>query len=142
MYQKQGRRSGCRRRALYASVLLVSAVLLAGDVCAFISNSRLSQAVSGTFPNVNATAGDLRAYLASIPEQINFIAASSDVPLGIGPTLGGVIISGIRRSVNEAVGSLQSLLGGSGPVPAGAAGPLPGHPGGFMGGDVGGRELG
>ncbi|XP_067156241.1 prominin-1-A-like isoform X1 [Apteryx mantelli] len=126
MYQKQGRRSGCRRRALYASVLLVSAVLLAGDVCAFISNSRLSQAVSGTFPNVNATAGDLRAYLASIPEQINFIAASSDVPLGranaslqsIGPTLGGVIISGIRRSVNEAVGSLQSLLGVMGTLAA------------------------
>lgn len=28
MYQKQGRRTGCRRRALYGSVLLVSALLL------------------------------------------------------------------------------------------------------------------
>lgn len=28
MYQKQGRRTGCRRRALWASVLLVSALLL------------------------------------------------------------------------------------------------------------------
>ncbi|XP_062436387.1 prominin-1-A-like [Rhea pennata] len=118
MYQKQSRRSGCRRRALYASVLLVSTLLLAGNICTFLSNTRLSQAVSDAFPNANATAGDLRTYLASIPEQISFIAARSEVPLGyanaslqrIGPTLGGMIVSGIRRSVNEAVGALRSLL--------------------------------
>ncbi|XP_068805952.1 prominin-1-A isoform X2 [Struthio camelus] len=118
MYQKQGRRTGCRRRALYASVLLLSGLLLAGNIYAFISNTRLSRAVSGTFPNVNSTVGDLRTYLASIPEQVNFIVVSSEVPLGhanaslqsIGPTLGGEIVSSIRRSVNKAVGSLQSLL--------------------------------
>ncbi|XP_035167812.1 prominin-1-A-like [Oxyura jamaicensis] len=119
MYQKQGRRMGCRRRALYGSVLLVSALLLAGDVCAFISNTRLSQAVSGTFPNFNATVDNLSTYLASIPQQVNFVIDRSDVPLGrtntslqnIGPILGGMIVSGIRSSVDGALGSLQSLLG-------------------------------
>ncbi|KAM8806121.1 prominin-1-A-like [Eudromia elegans] len=118
MYQKQDRRSGCRRRALYTAVLLLSALLLAGDACAFVSNTRLSQAVSGAFPNANGTAGDLRTYLASIPQQIGFIAARSEVPLArandslqsIGTTLGNVIVSSIRRSMNEAVGSLQGLL--------------------------------
>ncbi|KAM6130277.1 prominin-1-A-like [Phoenicopterus ruber ruber] len=120
MYQKQGRRMGCRRRALWASVLLVSALLLAGDVCAFVSNTRFSQAVCGTFPNVNNTVDNVRTYVASIPQQINFIINSSDVPLGhanqslqdIGPNLGGMIISGIRSSTDGALGSLQSLLEG------------------------------
>uniref|UniRef100_A0A8B9DIF0 Uncharacterized protein n=1 Tax=Anser cygnoides TaxID=8845 RepID=A0A8B9DIF0_ANSCY len=119
MYQKQGRRTGCRRRALYGSVLLVSALLLAGDVCAFISNTRLSQAVSGTFPNFNATVDNLGTYLTSIPQQVNFVIDRSDVPLGrtntslqnIGPILGGRIVSGIRSGVDGALGSLQSLLG-------------------------------
>ncbi|KAK2530562.1 prominin-1-a [Columba guinea] len=123
MYQKQDRRTGCRRQALWVSVLLVSALLLAGDVCAFISNTRFSQAVHGTFPNVNNTVDNAHTYLASIPQaclQVNFIIDSSGIPLGhanhslqdIGPNLGGMIISGIRSSMDEALGSLQGLLQG------------------------------
>lgn len=40
----------------------------AGDVCAFISNTRFSQAVHGTFPNVNNTVDNAHTYLASIPQ--------------------------------------------------------------------------
>uniref|UniRef100_A0A8C4TVT7 Prominin-1-A-like n=1 Tax=Falco tinnunculus TaxID=100819 RepID=A0A8C4TVT7_FALTI len=120
MYQKQGQRMSWRRRVLWASLLLVSALLLAGDVCSFISNSRFSQAVRDTFPNVNNTLDNVHTYLASIPQQINFIIDSSDVPLGhanrslqdIGPKLGGMITSGIRSSTDRALGSLQSLLQG------------------------------
>ncbi|XP_075279694.1 prominin-1-A [Opisthocomus hoazin] len=120
MYQKQGRQMGCRRRALWVSVLLVSVLLLAGDVCAFVSNTRFSQAVAGTFPNVNNTLDNVHTYVASIPQQIKFIIDSSDVPLGhanrslqdIGPRLGGMIISSIRSSTDRALGSLQSLLQG------------------------------
>ncbi|XP_063194604.1 prominin-1-A-like isoform X2 [Chroicocephalus ridibundus] len=120
MYQKQGQHTGCRRRALWVSVLLVSALLLAGGICALVSNTRFSQAVHGTFPNVNNTLDDVRAYLASIPKQINFIIDSSDVPLShansslqeIGPNLGGMIVLGIRSGTDEALGSLQDLLQG------------------------------
>ncbi|XP_041902089.1 prominin-1-A-like [Corvus kubaryi] len=120
MYQKQGRRMGCRRRALWASVLLVSAFLLAGGVCAFISNARLSQAVKSTFPNVNNTLDNVHIYLASIPQQVNFIINRSDIPLDyanrslhdIGPNLGSMITSRIRSSTDGVLGSLQSLLQG------------------------------
>ncbi|XP_067995620.1 prominin-1-A-like isoform X2 [Melanerpes formicivorus] len=120
MYQKQGRQMRCRRRALWASALLVSALLLAGDICAFISNTRFSQAVHGTFPNVNNTLDNVHTYVGSIPEQINFIIGSSDVPLGhanrslqeIGPNLGGMIISDIRSSTDGALRSLQNVLHG------------------------------
>ncbi|XP_051475752.1 prominin-1-A-like [Apus apus] len=120
MYQKQSRRMSCRRRTLWASVLLVSALLLAGDVCAFISNTRFSQAVHGTFPNINNTLNNAQTYVTSIPQQINFIIDSSNVPLGhansslqdIGSILGGMIILGIRSSTDGTLGSLQSLLQG------------------------------
>ncbi|XP_004942263.2 prominin-1-A [Gallus gallus] len=116
--QKQGRRTRSRRRVLYGAVLLLSALLLAGDACAFVSNSRFSQSVSSTFPNVNSTVRDLRSYLLSIPQQVGFVIDSSNVPLGntndslqnIGTLLGGRIASSIRNSTDEALGSLQSLL--------------------------------
>ncbi|XP_021256225.1 prominin-1-A-like isoform X3 [Numida meleagris] len=90
----------------------------AGDVCAFISNTRFSQSVSGAFPNINSTVHDLRSYLLSIPQQVSFVINSSNVPLGntndslqnIGSLLGGRIVSSIRSSTDEALGSLQSLL--------------------------------
>lgn len=40
----------------------------AGDVCAFISNTRFSQAMRGTFPNVNHTLDNVHTYVASIPQ--------------------------------------------------------------------------
>lgn len=40
----------------------------AGGVCALISNTRFSQAVKTTFPNVNNTLEDVHTYLASIPQ--------------------------------------------------------------------------
>ncbi|XP_029814442.1 prominin-1-A [Manacus vitellinus] len=120
MYQKQEPGMGCRRWALWVSVLLVTALLLAGGVCAFISNARFSQAVNSTFPNVNNTLDNIRTYVASIPQQVDFIIDSSDVPLGhvnsslqdIGPNLGSMITSRIRNSTDGALGSLQSLLQG------------------------------
>ncbi|XP_039926607.1 prominin-1-A-like isoform X2 [Hirundo rustica] len=120
MYQKQGRRMGCRRRALWTSVLLLSAFLLAGGVCALISNTRFSQAVKSTFPNVKNTLEDVHTYVASVPQQVDFIINRSDVPLDyanrslqdIGPILGGRIISRVRSSTDGALGSLQSLLQG------------------------------
>ncbi|XP_010712921.1 prominin-1-A-like isoform X2 [Meleagris gallopavo] len=119
MSQKRSGRMRSRRRVLYGAVLLVSALLLAGDVCAFISNIRFSQSVSSTFPNINSTVHDLRSYLLSIPQQVSFVIDSSNVPLGntndsllnIGPLLGGRIASSIRNNTDEALGSLQSLLG-------------------------------
>ena len=47
----------------------------------------------------------------------------SPISADIGPRLGGMIISSIRSSTDRALGSLQSLLQGSGPIPGGLAGP-------------------
>ncbi|TFK07015.1 fibroblast growth factor-binding protein 3 [Platysternon megacephalum] len=81
MYQKQSKRTGCRRRALFASVLLVTTLILAGNVCAFISNNRVSRAVNGSFGALNTTLDNLGTFVRSIPQQVDFIIASSDVPV-------------------------------------------------------------
>lgn len=47
----------------------------------------------------------------------------SPISADTGPNLGGMIILGIRRSMDGALGSLQSLLQGSGPIAGGLAGP-------------------
>lgn len=65
----------------------------AGGVCALISNTRFSQAVKSTFPNVNNTLDNIHTYLASIPQ-------ARTVPL---PRLGGKGPGG-RSSPNSPLG--------------------------------------
>ncbi|XP_065264811.1 prominin-1-A-like [Emys orbicularis] len=118
MYQKQSKRTGCRRRALFASVLLVTTLILAGNVCAFISNNRVSRAVNGSFGALNTTLDNLGIFVRSIPQQVDFIIASSDVPVSrangslqnIGPILGGRIISEVGEEAYGALASATLLL--------------------------------
>lgn len=42
---------------------------------------------------------------------------ASPISADIGPNLGGMITSRIRSSMDEALGSLQNVLQGSGPIP-------------------------
>ncbi|XP_009078417.1 PREDICTED: prominin-1-A-like, partial [Acanthisitta chloris] len=92
----------------------------AGDVCAFTSNTRFSQAVKSTFPNMNNTLNNVQIYLASIPQQVDVITERSDIPLDhvnrslrdIGHNLGGMITLSIRKSMDGALESLRSLLQG------------------------------
>lgn len=55
----------------------------AGDVCAFISNTRLSQAVNGTFPNANTTLDNVHTYVDSIPKVHWSLGSLSGVPDGL-----------------------------------------------------------
>ncbi|XP_034633227.1 prominin-1-A-like [Trachemys scripta elegans] len=118
MYQKQSKRTGCRRRALFASVLLVTTLILAGNICAFISNNRVSRAVNGSFGALNTTLDNLGTFVRSIPQQVDFIITSSDVPVSrangslqnIGPILGGRIISEVGEEAYGALASATRLL--------------------------------
>ncbi|XP_074855415.1 prominin-1-A-like [Carettochelys insculpta] len=118
MFQKPSRRAGCRRRALFASTLLVTTFILAGDICAFISNSRVSNAVSSSFATFNSTLENLNTFLRSVPQQVDFITNSSDLPVSwanrslqdIGPILGGRIVSQLGKEVHGVLGSATHLL--------------------------------
>ncbi|KYO40670.1 prominin-1-A-like [Alligator mississippiensis] len=72
-YQKQDQRMGCRRRALWTTLLLLSGLLLAWNVCAFVTNARISRAVGSSFSTFNSSMGNLSTYLDDIPQQVDFV---------------------------------------------------------------------
>ncbi|XP_019357685.1 PREDICTED: prominin-1-A-like [Gavialis gangeticus] len=117
-YQKQDERTGCRRRTLCTALLLLSGLLLGWNVCAFVANTRISQAVDSSFGTFNSSVGNLRTYLDNIPQQVDFVVNSSHVPLDqanaslrdISSVLGGRIVSSVGRELQAALDSAARLL--------------------------------
>ncbi|KAL8187470.1 UNVERIFIED_CONTAM: hypothetical protein K2H54_049267 [Gekko kuhli] len=118
MYQKQKKNTSCQRRAFFASVLVVTIILLAGDICAYVSNNRLSQNVDKSFSTFNNTMDNLYIFLHSIPQEIDSIINSSSVPiqqtnvslLGIGKGLGGKIVNQLRGQADSLLNTADQLL--------------------------------
>ncbi|XP_077205586.1 prominin-1-A-like isoform X2 [Paroedura picta] len=118
MYQKQKQHTGCRRRTFFASVLVVTIILLAGDICAYVSNNRLSQNVDKSFRAFNSTMDNLHIFLHSIPQEVDFIIDSSSVPiqqtnaslLDIGKGLGGKIMSQLSGQTDSVLDTAEQLL--------------------------------
>ncbi|XP_025071422.1 prominin-1-A-like [Alligator sinensis] len=117
-YQKQDELTGCRRRALCTTLLLLSGLLLAWNVCAFVTNTRISRAVGSSFGTFNSSVGNLSTYLDDIPQQVDFVVNSSHVPLGqandslrdISSVLGSAIVSSVGRELQGALDGAARLL--------------------------------
>uniref|UniRef100_A0A2D4FKB0 Prominin-1-A n=1 Tax=Micrurus corallinus TaxID=54390 RepID=A0A2D4FKB0_MICCO len=118
MYQKQNKHTACKRRTLFCFLLGVTAVLLAGDICAYVSNQRISQGLGRGFVIFNNTVSNLNVYLNSIPQEINKIVNSSNVPLkevndsllNIGNTLGSKIKDELGGRANKVLDTTEQLL--------------------------------
>ncbi|XP_015271415.1 PREDICTED: prominin-1-A-like [Gekko japonicus] len=118
MYQKQKKHTGCQRRAFFASVLVITIILLAGDICAYVSNNRLSQNVDKSFSTFNNTMDNLHIFLHSIPQEVDFIIDSSSVPiqqtnaslLDIGNGLGGKIVNQLSGRAAPLLNTAEQLL--------------------------------
>ncbi|XP_069610159.1 prominin-1-A-like [Ranitomeya imitator] len=118
MYQKQTKNINCTRRFQYIFLFCVTLVILAGDICAFYSNSKINQAVSNGFKSVNDTVDNLKTYVNSVPQDVDLIINSSKIPIskanssatGIGAILGGAIKSGIEIQANDTLYTIQSTV--------------------------------
>nr|XP_008114271.1 PREDICTED: prominin-1-A [Anolis carolinensis]XP_008114272.1 PREDICTED: prominin-1-A [Anolis carolinensis] len=118
MYQKQTKHIDCKRRSLFVSVLAVTIIILAGDICAYISNQRMSQTVGKGVGNLNSTVDNLHRYLNSIPQEVDEIIDVSSVPLNqtnasllnIGITLGKKIQTQLGGKANKALDTADNLL--------------------------------
>uniref|UniRef100_J3SF22 Prominin-3 n=1 Tax=Crotalus adamanteus TaxID=8729 RepID=J3SF22_CROAD len=118
MYQKQNKHTVCKRQTLFCFLLGITAVLLAGDICAYVSNQRLSQGLGSGFDIFNKTVSNLNVYLNSIPQEINDIIRSSNVPLdqvnvslwNIGDTLGSKIKDKLGGRTNKVLDTAEQLL--------------------------------
>ncbi|XP_061492228.1 prominin-1-A-like isoform X2 [Rhineura floridana] len=118
MYQKQGKNTDCKRRTFFVTLLAVTTILLAGNICAYISNHHISQSVSGSFSTLNNTMDNLHLFLHSIPQEIDVIIDSSSMPLNqanqslqdIGQTLGNKIKNQLGGRINAALDRAEHLF--------------------------------
>ncbi|XP_056385786.1 prominin-1-A-like isoform X2 [Hyla sarda] len=118
MYQKQTKNMNCKRRFEYLFLLIITLVILAGDICAFYSNSKINKDVKNSFTSFNNTANNLKTYVNSVPKDIDIIINSSSVPInlanssitGIGPVLGGMIKRSIEQRANITLNTIQTTM--------------------------------
>ncbi|XP_054840155.1 prominin-1-A-like [Eublepharis macularius] len=118
MYQKQKKNTGCHRQAFFASVLVVTGILLAGDICAYVSNNRMSESVDKSFSAFNSTMDNLQIFLSSIPQEVDILIKFSSVPiqqtndslLGIGKDLGGRIVKTLSGRAHATLNTAEQLF--------------------------------
>ncbi|KAK6482308.1 prominin-2 [Huso huso] len=114
MYQKQSKKTSCKRRGLYWSLMLITIVILAGNICMFISNDKFTKAINNSTELLNDTLDNMKTFLSEIPQQINAVVKESSKPLDevsrslndIGPLLGGEILQALGGPMYSALDSL------------------------------------
>ncbi|XP_053306428.1 prominin-1-A-like [Spea bombifrons] len=118
MYQKQTKRINCKRRFLYVFLFVITLIILAGNICAFFSNNKITIAVKNTFNYYNDTVYVLENYIDSVPKQIDFIVKKSNIPIDkannsvhdIGPILGGQIQNVVGKVANTTLDSVENVV--------------------------------
>ncbi|XP_069467715.1 prominin-1-A-like isoform X2 [Ambystoma mexicanum] len=117
MYQEQTKRIKCKRHYHYIALFLVTIIILAGNICMFISNANFTDAVNKTFNSFNDTVNNVNTFLASVPQEINYIINSSNLPVtaannslqNIGPELGGSILNAIGTKAYPTLDLVSSM---------------------------------
>ncbi|XP_040292556.1 prominin-1-A-like [Bufo bufo] len=118
MYQKQTKNINCKRRFLYFFLFIITLIILAGDICAFYSNSKMNNAVDRSFTSFNNTVDNLKTYVHSVPQDVNIIFNASRIPVAwanssiieIGPVLGGMIKRSIEMEANKTLDTIQTTI--------------------------------
>ncbi|XP_076017000.1 prominin-2 isoform X2 [Genypterus blacodes] len=117
MNQKQKSSIHCHRRALYWSVFITTAIILAGSICMFKSNEALSVSVDQSTAEVNKSLDNLNTFLTFVPQQIEHVMNESFKTIDvvtenlntIGATLGTEIQDRFRRTFDIALLSVRRL---------------------------------
>ncbi|XP_078499738.1 prominin-1-A-like [Lissotriton helveticus] len=117
MYQKQTKNMKCKRNYHYTAVFVVTTIILAGNICMFISNGNMGNAVNKTYYSFNDTVNNVNIFLTSVQKEIDYIVNASSLPVtkandsvnNIGPLLGGKILAEIRKKSDPAIDSVNSM---------------------------------
>ncbi|XP_067858096.1 prominin-2 isoform X2 [Heptranchias perlo] len=117
MYQKQTESMNCKRRTLAASLLLVTTVIFAGNVCMFISNEQMTDTIEDSDKLLSNTFANLKTYINTIPKQITAITNASSVPVNnvianldnIGSGLGETVREKLAETAYPALTSISQL---------------------------------
>ncbi|KAG8435398.1 hypothetical protein GDO86_013376 [Hymenochirus boettgeri] len=108
MYQKQTKNTLCKRRTIYMFLLVTTLIILAGNICMFYSNSKISSGVNDGISSFNSTIKNVNTYINSVSQEVDFVIGQSDPVInsanssisGIGTELGGMIQTEIQKVAN------------------------------------------
>ncbi|XP_047379215.1 prominin-2 [Sciurus carolinensis] len=107
----------CERGSLMAFLLLTTLVLLAGVVCAFVTNQRTHEQTGPSVEAVPETLLSLRGLVSDVPKELQAVAKQFSVPQervlkeldGVGESIGTAIHSRLRSTVYLALASVHDL---------------------------------
>uniref|UniRef100_A0A3P8T8Y3 Prominin 2 n=1 Tax=Amphiprion percula TaxID=161767 RepID=A0A3P8T8Y3_AMPPE len=117
MYQKQTSAIHCRRRTLYWSAFVTTIIILAGNICMFISNEALKVSVDQSPVELSNTVDNIHTFLTSVPQQVDNVVNESYRTVDevtrnlqeIGPLLGTEIQKRFRGTLDPALQSVKLL---------------------------------
>nr|XP_027775615.1 prominin-2 [Marmota flaviventris] len=107
----------CERGTLMAFLLLTTIMLLAGVVCAFVTNQRTHEQMGPSVEAVPETLRSLRGLVSDVPGELEAVAKQFSVPQeqvlkeldGMGESIGPTIHSQLRSTMYSVLASVHSL---------------------------------
>ncbi|KAM9847637.1 prominin-2 [Aulostomus maculatus] len=117
MYQKQTPSTHCRRRSLYWSAFVTTAIIFAGNICMFKSNEHLQVSVDESALELNNSIKNVHTFLTAVPQQVYYVVNESYRTIqevtenldAIGPQLGLEIQGRFRGTLDPALLSVKAL---------------------------------
>ncbi|XP_009305684.1 prominin-2 isoform X1 [Danio rerio] len=117
MQQKQTSSTNCKRRSIYCSTFIITVLILAGNICMFLSTTYTSETVKSSSNEITGILDDVKGYVSSIPQQIQQVLDESFLTVDqvknnlneTGPLLGGLIQNGLKDSLNPAFNSITQI---------------------------------
>ncbi|XP_036402665.1 prominin-2 [Megalops cyprinoides] len=117
MYQEQTQSVHCRRRGLYWVTLVVTVIILAGNICMFRSNQSMADSVDRSLIQSNSSLDNLQTYLHAVPEQIHTVVNESVLTVdavinrlnAIGQFLGTAIRDALVGPLTPALDSVREM---------------------------------
>ncbi|XP_026079656.1 prominin-1-A-like [Carassius auratus] len=117
MEQKQSSNIHCKRRSFYLATFIITVLILAGNVCMFLSSTITSETVMRSPTELTEVLENVKNYLDTIPKQIDQIknesyATVDEVKSNVnetGPLLGKLIQNGLKGPLDPAFNSITEI---------------------------------
>ncbi|XP_050982648.1 prominin-2 [Labeo rohita] len=117
MHQKQTKNIHCKRRSFYLVTFLITVLILAGNICMFLSSTNTSETVNRTPTELTNILENVKGYLTNIPKQIQNVTNVAGVTVDkvknnlveTGPLLGRSIQNGLKGPLDPAFNSITEI---------------------------------
>lgn len=115
MYQEQTKVINCRRRGIYWALLVITVIILAGNVCMFRGSQSWAYSIQYSLTQSETTLDNIQNYLEAVPQDVDVVVNESLSTVGavrtrlndVGNLLGSDLQKALRSSLNPALDSVR-----------------------------------